>query len=84
MSATLDMLEARPEVTPSPGASPLPAHAPAVFQSADHYGEETVELETACRLLGNNCTYELQQLIQIHHAMLEQMDALKPKSAYTP
>jgi hypothetical protein len=66
---TLDVLEARPAV------SPLPAHPPAVFQSAADYGEDTVELETACRLLKND--YELQSTIANHKKILEQVQSLK-------
>lgn len=62
---TLDMLEARPAVQNKP------AHPPAVFQSADDYGEETVELETACRLLGDSCSYELQSTIENRKEILK-------------
>jgi hypothetical protein len=68
---TLDMLEARPAV------SPLPAHPPAVFQSAADYGEQTTELETACRLLGNECSYALQSTIANHKKILKQVQSFK-------
>jgi hypothetical protein len=71
--STLDVLEARAATTSTP------AHAPGVFQSAADYGEETTELETACRLLGNDCSYELQSTIQTHHTILKKLKALVPK-----
>ena len=69
---TLKMLEARP----AEGGNP--AHAPAVFQTADDYGEETIELETACRILGDNCTYELQTSIDNRKATLHALGVKLP------
>lgn len=65
MDQTLEMIEAQPN------------HPPAVFQSAADYGEETTELEVACRILGNDCTYELQNTIKTRKALLEKMKDLK-------
>jgi hypothetical protein len=59
MDETLSMLE---------GSSEIP---PAVFQSAADYGEETVELETACRLLKNKCTFEMHSTIAAHKRIIE-------------
>lgn len=70
---TLDLLEARPAL------DQLPAHAPAVFQSAADYGEETIELETACRLLGNSCSYALQSTVKNHKKVLQAVKALIPQ-----
>lgn len=46
---------------------------PAVFQSGPDYGEETLELEEACRLLGNLCTYEMKATIATHVAVLKRL-----------
>lgn len=64
---TLDLIEARPEM------GGKPAHPPGVFQSANDYGEETTELEIACRLLGNDCTYELQTMITNRRLLLNSL-----------
>lgn len=74
MSEAIDMLEARQ------ATSTTPAHPPAVFQSAEDYGEETTELEIACRLLGDSCTYELKTTINNRKQMLQKMqDAINAK-----
>lgn len=65
MQEALDMLEARPD-----GGADHPAHPPAVFESAKDYGEETVELESACRLLGDKCTYQVVQHIEARRQIL--------------
>jgi hypothetical protein len=54
-----------------------PAHPPGVFQSAADYGEETTELEIACRILGNNCSYALQSTIDNHKLILSKLNALQ-------
>lgn len=72
VNQTLDMLEARP------ATQDLPAHPPGVFQSADDYGEETTELEVACRLLGNNCSYALQTTVSNHKKILKAAKMFTP------
>lgn len=69
---TLDILEARI------ATSTTLAHAPAIFESADDYGEETTELETACRLLGNNCSYQLQMMVDNRKTISEQLKKFIP------
>jgi hypothetical protein len=66
----LDILEARPV------NGNIPAHPPGVFQSADDYGGETTELDIACRLLGDDCSYELQQMIESRKQMLDRARAM--------
>jgi hypothetical protein len=66
------MLQAQQAVT-NPDGSTTPAHAPAIFQSADDYGTETIEMDTACRLLGNNCSYELEQTVRTRKDFLVQI-----------
>lgn len=59
MKAAVQMLDELP-------ADPVhhkPYRAPAIIESAEDFGEETAEIETACRILGKDCTYELQQVI---------------------
>lgn len=65
MDESLDMIESRPE------------HPPSVFESADDYGEETIELQEACRMLGKSCSYELKKTIENRNKMLEALEALK-------
>ncbi len=67
----LDILEARA------ATSSTPAHAPGVFESASDYGEETTELETACRLLKDNCSYALQTTVQNRKQIVKQLDDMK-------
>lgn len=75
---TLDLLESRPEVpNPTDPSKTVPAHPPGVFQTADDYGEETTELEVACRLLGKHCSYALQTTIATHKAILQQLSTFK-------
>lgn len=62
---TISMLEAGPN------------HAPAVFQSADDYGEETVELSTACRMLGDDCTDSIKTLISQRNKLMDRLRAVK-------
>lgn len=61
---------------PNPNANPpVKGHAPAIFQTADDYGEETTELQVACRLLGDSCSYELQTTIENRKKILEKAKA---------
>jgi hypothetical protein len=60
-----------------PATSTTPAHPPGVFQSASDYGEETTELETACRLLKNDCSYALQSTIENHKKILKQVQSFQ-------
>lgn len=64
VTETLELLEARPD------------HPPAVYQSAQDYGEETVELETACRILGDKCSYALQSTIKNRKKILKALESL--------
>lgn len=76
----LDMLEARPaRPDPDHPDQTLPAHPPGVFQSADDYGEETTELETACRLLGGDCSYALRATVATHKKVMELSRAVKAR-----
>lgn len=74
---TLDTLEARPSPLPDPchSGAVIQAHPAAVFQSAADYGTETVELDQACRDLGNDCSYALQQTIKRRKMFLTNLQA---------
>lgn len=65
MGQTLDALEAQP------------GKPPAIWQSADDYGEETTELQVACRILGDSCSYELKQMIEKRKDLLERAKAIR-------
>ena len=67
----LDVLEAR---AAEDGTS---AHPPGVFESAADYGEETAELEMACRLLSDNCSFSLQSTVQNRKRIIEKLNAFK-------
>lgn len=41
----------------------VPGRAGAVCQSTDDWNNQKTALEISCRLLGKNCTYEMQQVI---------------------
>lgn len=56
----LDFLSARPE---SPDHT-IPAKGAAMCMSANDWGKMKLELETACRLLGKKCSYELSKTIE--------------------
>lgn len=64
---TLNMIEARDANTSPDGI----AHPPGIFQTAADYGEETTELEEACRLLGSNCKKDLQDTIAARKQILQ-------------
>ncbi len=65
MNEYLDFLEAQPE-RPDPfnEGKTLPARAGAICQSTSDWNEQKTALEVACRILGKNCTYELEQTIK--------------------
>lgn len=53
----IEFLEAQPE-TPE-----HPAKAAAVCMSAIDFGNMKTELETACRMLGNRCSYAVRRML---------------------
>lgn len=59
MDEYFDFLEPKEE-----GENSEPARAGAVCESTNDYGAKKTALEQACRILGKNCTYEMQQAIE--------------------
>lgn len=61
----LDFLEPQLErPDPEHPGAVLPARAGAICQSATHWNLQKTALEQACRVLGRDCTYEMQQTIK--------------------
>lgn len=69
MDEAIQMIE---EIPASDGVA---YRAPAVIESAKDYGEETDELNVACRLLGKSCTYELQSSVKNRQEFLRRIGA---------
>ncbi len=74
LEQALDILEARP------ATGSAPAHPSGVFQSAADYEKDSVEIQEMCRMLGNKCSYAVQQIIMGRQLLL---DAAKAASRET-
>ncbi len=65
-----DMLEPKLAVPdPDHPGEVIPGRAGAVSQSAHDWNEQKIALESACRLLGKNCTVELRQALDAMQMM---------------
>ncbi len=58
MNELFDFLE------PQAAHDDVPARAGAVCQSAEQWNAQKTVLEQACRILGKDCTYEMQQTVR--------------------
>lgn len=60
----IDWLSAKPErPDPDHEGQKLPPHGAALCMSANDWAAMKTELETACRLLGKNCSWAMKQTI---------------------
>lgn len=78
----LDWLEAKPErPDPSHPGALLPAHGAALAMSSKDWGEFKTELEIACRLLKNRCSYEMKQAIVNLEKILQNQSSFQPPTS---
>jgi len=70
----LEPQEERPDPK-NPGKT-LPARGAALCQSASDWNKMKTDLETACKMLGNRCTYEIVEMIE---TLKSSIDGLQTK-----
>lgn len=63
LDETIAWLEPAAAVIDSNGKVVVPAKGSAICQSSNDFTNNKTTLETACRMLGKKCSYELQQVI---------------------
>lgn len=76
----INFLEPQPEIRdPKSGVVISPARAGALCQSAEDWNSMKTELEQACKILGNQCTYEMKQKF---YAAVARLKALQGRMSF--